>query len=114
MLDNHPLVTAWARNDRQRWQIPYMYQGQWQHYEPDFIARIIRFDEQEPLNIVIEVKGRDWPSDEAKRKYTNQYWIPAVNDDKDLSQHGKWQYLFVDNPDQAHMLIDEIAGMPSL
>ena len=86
-----------------------MHQGEWQHYEPDFIARVDR-EEDLPLNVVVEVKGQQRESDLDKSRYTNQFWIPAVNNDQDLSQHGPWAYLYVDDPGRAHMMIDQLAG----
>ena len=113
-LDNHPSVLAWARNDRQRWQLPYMHQGEWQYYEPDFVARISQGDNQsQSVNVLIEVKGREWDGDSDKSRYTTQFWVPAVNSDQDLSRHGQWVYMYVDHPDKAHMMIDQLAGIAS-
>ena len=109
VLDNHPRVLAWARNDRQRWQIPYMHQGEWQHYEPDFIVRVDQRKDL-PLNVVVEVKGQERDSDLDKSRYANQFWIPAVNNDSELSREGPWQYMYVDDPGSAYMMIDQVAG----
>ena len=111
-LDNHPSVLAWARNDRQRWQLPYLHQGEWQYYEPDFVARVSQ-GENQPVNVVIEVKGREWNGDLDKSRYTTQFWVPAVNSDQSLSQHGQWVYWYVDHPSKAHMMIDQLAGIAS-
>ena len=111
ILDNHPKVLAWARNDRQRWQLPYLHQGQWQQYEPDFVAQVEQ-GEAPRLNVAIEVKGQERESDLDKRRYATQFWVPAVNNDEELSRHGPWKYLYVDNPDRAHMMIDQLARMP--
>ena len=64
-LDDHPAVTAWVRNDRQRWQIPYMSEGHWASYEPDFIAHVECGDTT--TIIVIEVKGEERPLDLEKK-----------------------------------------------
>ena len=108
-LDEHPLVSAWARNDRQRWQIPYMHHGEWRLYEPDFVARVMR-GEDNILNLVIEVKGREWKRDPSKRHYAEEFWCPAVNQDPDLNQHGLWAYLYIEDPEVAHMMVTEAAG----
>ena len=107
-LDDHPNVTAWVRNDRQRWQIPYMYEGRWQKYEPDFIAKVGR--EGADLNLVIEVKGREWLSDPEKKRYTEDFWVPAVNAQEEFLEHGSWDYLYVEDPGDIHMKISRIAG----
>ena len=110
ILDNHPNVVAWARNDRQRWELPYMHQGEWQHYEPDFVARI-ELSDGDKMNLVIEVKGQERDSDLDKSRYANEFWVPSVNSDPNLSQHGQWQYLYVEHPAKAHMMIDQLAGI---
>lgn len=35
-----PAVEAWVRNFRLGWEIPYLYDGVWHSYEPDFVARV--------------------------------------------------------------------------
>ena len=40
LLDAHPDVTAWARNYGLGWTLPYLYDGAWRRYEPDFVARL--------------------------------------------------------------------------
>ena len=107
-LDDHPAVTAWVRNDRQRWQIPYMSEGHWASYEPDFIAHVECGDTT--TIIVIEVKGEERPLDLEKKRWAEQYWIPAVNSNEDLTGQAKWRYLYIENPGQLHMQLTNIAG----
>ena len=108
VLDDHPQVKAWVRNDRQRWQIPYMMGGEWANYEPDFIARVET--ETGPLNLVIEVKGQETDRDLEKKRWTEEFWIPAVNDREELTEHGKWEYLYILDPTIAHMMLSQTAG----
>ena len=107
-LDGHPLVEAWVRNDRQRWQIPYMHEGEWRKYEPDFMARLRRDDQ--PRMVVIEVKGQERDEDISKRKFARDYWVPAVNADPDLNAKGEWTYLYVNDPDKAQMQITALVN----
>ena len=113
-LDRHPKVIAWARNDRQRWQVPYLYQGSWHHYEPDFVARIQQDGAGQPLNLVIEVKGQERDPDREKRRYIEEYWLPAVNGDATWRQHGLWEYLYIDEPDTADTDISRVATGPPI
>ena len=107
-LDDHLAVTAWVRNDRQRWQIPYMFDGHWASYEPDFIAHI----EYGAINInlVIEIKGEERPQDLEKKRWAENYWIPAVNSSEDLRGPAPWKYLYVNDIANFHMQLTEIAG----
>ena len=108
VLENHPQVQAWARNDRQRWQIPYMVDGEWANYEPDFIACVET--KTGPLNLVIEVKGQETDRDLEKKRWTEEFWIPAVNGREELTEHGKWEYLYILDPTMAHMMLSQTAG----
>ena len=108
VLDDHPRVKAWVRNDRQRWQIPYMMDGEWANYEPDFIARVET--ETGPLNLVIEVKGQERERDLEKKKWAEEFWKPAVNGRPELTEQGEWDYLYIEDPAMAHMMISEITG----
>ena len=47
LLDAHPHVTAWARNYGLGWTLPYLYDGVWRRYEPDFVARLFGGRESE-------------------------------------------------------------------
>ena len=78
-------------------------------YEPDFIARVIR-REDDILNLVIEVKGQEWQRDPSKRRYAEEFWCPSVNQDAELNQHGPWAYLYIEDPGVTHMMITEAAG----
>ena len=108
VLDDHPRVKAWVRNDRQRWHIPYMMDGEWANYEPDFIARVET--QTGPLNLVIEVKGQERERDLEKKKWAEEFWKPAVNGRPELTEQGEWDYLYIEDPAMAHMMISEITG----
>ena len=108
VLDDHPQVLAWVRNDRQRWQIPYMMGGEWANYEPDFVTLVETKDG--PLNLVIEVKGQETDRDLEKKRWTEEFWIPAVNGRDELTEHGKWEYLYILDPTMAHMMLSQTAG----
>ena len=107
-LDDHLAVTAWVRNDRQRWQIPYMFEGHWASYEPDFIAHIEHGAIN--INLVIEIKGEERPQDLEKKRWAENYWIPAVNSREDLRGPATWKYLYVNDIANFHMQLTEIAG----
>ncbi len=78
-LDKHPDVISWARNFRLGWTVPYLWEGAWHRYEPDFVARLFApGGDEDAVHLIIECKGA--PDEHSKRKkesVTNR-WIPAV------------------------------------
>lgn len=93
-LDAHPDVSRWIRNERLGWTIPYRWDGMNRQYEPDFIA-VVPLDNGQELHIVIEVKGQLHASDDEKQRWTEEYWLPAVNAHPEFSKNGPWSYRCV-------------------
>ena len=77
-LENHPRVLAYAKNQALGFEIPYLDGGVTRRYLPDFLARLDDGGE-EPLNLVLEVKGIKDESDKAKAQTTRELWVPGVN-----------------------------------
>ena len=77
-LDEMDEITRWARNKGLNWSIPYVVDRQQKRYFPDFVA-VVRIQEGLELNIVIETKGLVREYDPIKRRWAQEYWVPAVN-----------------------------------
>lgn len=78
-LDLHPDVTAWARNFRLGWSVPYLWDGEWHRYEPDFVARLFGGpDSAEVVHLIVECKGVPDDRSERKKAAVASKWIPAV------------------------------------
>ena len=77
-LENHPRVLAYAKNQALGFEIPYRDGGVTRRYLPDFLVRLDDGGE-EPLNLVLEVKGMREESDKAKAQTTRDLWVPGVN-----------------------------------
>ena len=108
-LDLRDDILGWVRNERLGWQIPWLDSdsgGVWRRYHPDFVARV-ELDDGNVLNIVIEVKGEERSSDQVKRMYAEEYWIPGVNAHPDLLEQGRWEYLYVTSPSRLNQMIDD-------
>ena len=94
LLDAHPQVTAWARNYGLGWTLPYLYDGAWKRYEPDFVARL--FGQRKTGDAVyLMIEGKGQPDDEsaAKQHHVEDYWIPAVrNNDKLDPSLRRWAF----------------------
>ena len=94
LLDAHPHVTAWARNYGLGWTLPYLYDGAWKRYEPDFVARLFGGSETgDAVYLMIEGKGQPDDESDAKERYAEDYWIPAVrNNDKLDPSLRRWAF----------------------
>ena len=97
-LDEMPEITRWARNKGLNWSIPYVVDRQQRRYWPDFVA-VAPIREGLEINIVIETKGLVREYDETKRRWAQEYWVPAVNRHPEYGiQVGKlWTYLYLDS-----------------
>lgn len=89
LLDNHPGVMRWVKNDRLGFTIPYRHRGLLSNYIPDFIVVTDRGE-----SVIIEIKGREDDDADAKSKAAER-WVEAVNG---LGDQGVWQYLLINDP----------------
>jgi type III restriction enzyme len=88
VCEDHPRVIAYAKNQALGFEIPYLDAGVTRRYTPDFLVRL---DDggQDPLNLVLEVKGLRDESDKAKAQTTRELWVPGVNA---LGAFGRWNF----------------------
>ena len=113
-LDEMPEITRWARNKGLNWSIPYVVDRQQKRYWPDFVA-VVRIREGLEINIVIETKGLVREYDETKRRWAQEYWVPAVNRHPEYGTAAGplWTYLYLDSEAlvlQAKERIVELVG----
>ena len=87
-LEAHPRVRSYAKNQALGFEIPYLYSGVARRYLPDFLVRLDDGGD-EPLNLVLEVKGIKDESDKAKAQTTRDLWVPSVNA---LGGFGRWAF----------------------
>ena len=97
-LDEMPEITRWARNKGLNWCILYVVDRQQKRYWPDFVA-VVPIQDGLELNIVIETKGLVREYDPIKRRWAQEYWVPAVNRHPEYGgAAGKlWTYLYLDS-----------------
>ncbi|WP_257165526.1 BPTD_3080 family restriction endonuclease [Bradyrhizobium sp. SRS-191] len=87
-LEGHPRVLAYAKNQALGFDIPYLDAGVMRRYIPDFLVRL-DVGAEEPLNLVLEVKGQRDESDKAKAQTARDLWAPGVTA---LGGFGRWAY----------------------
>jgi type III restriction enzyme len=96
ILDGMPEVLRYVKNDRLGFEVPYVDGSTERHYRPDFIVAVDDgLGSDDPLHLVLEVKGRQTAQDDAKHDTMRGLWVPAVNA---LGRFGRWDFCRVDGP----------------
>jgi type III restriction enzyme len=101
LLDTHPGVRKWVKNERLGFFIPYRRNGLPARYVPDFIA-VTDTDQ----NVIVEIKGQVTDNADAKAKAAER-WTAAVNR---LGQYGTWHYLLVTDPGKLGLMLNAFAN----
>lgn len=90
VADKHPRVLAWVKNHNLGFEVPYSAGGEARRYRPDFILRV---DDgrgpDDPLNLVVEIKGARDEDDKDKAETMRTRWVPGVNA---LGDYGRWDF----------------------
>ena len=80
MLESHPHVRAYVKNQGLGFEVPYRLGAEARTYIPDFIAPI---DDgrgaDDLLHLIVEVKVYRGEDAKAKKETMETYWLPAVN-----------------------------------
>jgi type III restriction enzyme len=88
-------VISYVKNHSLHFEVPYEYRGDTRKYRPDYIVRVADGGD-EPLNLVVEIKGHRDEADAAKAETMRKAWVPAVNAAK---RFGRWDFMeFTDAP----------------
>lgn len=94
--EQNPKVLAYVKNQNLGFVVPYTYQGKEHDYVPDFLMLV---DDgkgaDDPLHLVVEIKGKRDEQDKAKKEFMEVYWIPGVNN---LKSFGRWAFAELTNP----------------
>jgi type III restriction enzyme len=95
-LDDLAQVLYYVKNDRLGFEVPYVHGGQEHQYRPDFITVVDDgHGPDDPLNLVVEMKGRRDAQDDAKHDTMRSLWVPAVNA---TGRYGRWDFVRLDGP----------------
>ena len=90
VAENHPRVKAYVKNHNLGLEVPYRHQGEMRKYIPDFIVLV---DDgrgpEDPLHLVVEIKGYRREDAKDKASTMKTYWIPGVNNG---GTHGRWAF----------------------
>ncbi|MEA2984713.1 MAG: type restriction enzyme, partial [Alphaproteobacteria bacterium] len=89
------LVLSYVKNHALHFEIPYWWDGRERQYRPDYILKL---DDgggaDDPLHLIVEVKGLRDNQDTAKADDATALWLPAVNN---LGRFGRWAFVEIDS-----------------
>ena len=90
MAESHPRVLAYVKNHNLGMEVPYRYGSESRIYIPDFVILV---DDgagpDDPLHLVVEIKGYRREDAKEKKATMDTYWIPGVNN---LQAYGRWTF----------------------
>jgi type III restriction enzyme len=91
VLEDHPAVIAYVKNQGLGFEVPYRMGTENRRYLPDFIALIDDgHGPEDLLHLVIEIKGYRGEDAKDKANTMRAYWIPGVNR---LESFGRWAFV---------------------
>ena len=88
VVESHPLVRAYVKNHNLGLEVPYHYGSIARRYIPDFIVQVDD-GRDDPLNLVVEIKGYRGEDAKEKKSTMETYWVPAVNNH---GRFGRWAF----------------------
>jgi len=94
VLEKHPRVLAYVKNQGLQFEVPYRDGAMVRKYIPDFIARIDD-GRPEPLNLILETKGYRGVDAQLKAETMKAFWVPGVNN---LKRFGRWAFAELTEP----------------
>ncbi|MBE6395635.1 MAG: restriction endonuclease [Lentisphaerae bacterium] len=91
ILEECDTTIAYVKNYGLGFEVPYVIGNEQRQYQPDFIVLVDDgHGPEDPLHLVLEVKGYRYIDANAKKSTMETYWIPGVNK---LKTYGRWVFL---------------------
>ncbi len=76
LLDGHPAISAYIKNDGLNFTVPYLHNGKPSEYLPDYV---IRLNDAADHFLIAEMKGADWGGLSEVKAQAAHRWCAAVN-----------------------------------
>ena len=90
VAEAHPCVRSYVKNHNLGMEVPYRFGSQMRTYIPDFIVLVDDGrGEDDPLHLVVEIKGYRGEDAKEKKSTMDTYWVPGVNN---LGTYGRWAF----------------------
>jgi type III restriction enzyme len=103
VVESHPRVRAYVKNQGLGLEVPYQYGSHARKYLPDFIVQI-EDEHKNILNLIVEIKGYRGEDAKEKKATMDTYWIPGVNN---LGIYGRWAFLELKD---VYLMQDQLAA----
>ena len=103
VVESHPRVKAYVKNQGLGFEVPYRYGSITRKYIPDFIVQVDD-GKPDPLNLIVEIKGYRGEDAKEKKSTMETYWVPGVNH---LGTCGRWAFLELKD---VYLMNDEFAA----
>jgi len=88
VAEAHPMVRAYVKNQNLGLEVPYLMGSTPRKYLPDFVVQIDDGND-DPLNLIVEIKGYRREDAKEKANTMRSYWVPGVNN---LGKFGRWAF----------------------
>jgi len=88
VAESHKNVVSYVKNQSLGLEVPYLMGSRKRKYIPDFIVQIDD-GREDPLNLIVEIKGYRGEDAKEKANTMRTYWVPGVNN---LGKFGRWQF----------------------
>ena len=92
-VESHPHARAYVKNHNLGLEVPYLMGSEPHTYIPDFIVQVDD-GREDPLNLVVEIKGYRGEDAKEKKSTMEAYWLPGVNA---AEEHGRWAFAELTN-----------------
>ncbi|MBP5543647.1 MAG: DEAD/DEAH box helicase family protein [Kiritimatiellae bacterium] len=109
VVETHPRTLCYVKNFNLGFEVPYVLGTESKMYLPDFIVLVDDGKgKDDPLHLVVEVKGYRYLDADIKKQTMQDMWIPGVNAEKSF---GRWAFVELNEKD---FLMDGLASEESL
>ena len=106
VAEAHPKVRAYVKNHNLGLEVPYRMGAVSRIYLPDFIVRVDD-GEEDPLNLVVEIKGYRGEDAIVKKTTMENYWVPGINR---LAEYGRWDFTEITDVHSMKNVLDQLAS----
>lgn len=90
VAEAHPRVLTYVKNHNLGLEVPYRYGSETRQYRPDFVIHVNDGrGADDPLNLIVEIKGYRGEDAKDKKLTMDTYWVPGVNH---LGSYGRWAF----------------------
>jgi type III restriction enzyme len=104
LLDSHPIVCAYIKNDGLNFTIPYLHNGKPSDYLPDYV---IRLNNGQNRFLIAEMKGADWGGLADIKAQAAHRWCAAINA---AGEFGCWEYTLARSVREFGQHLDSLTG----